>query len=92
MVDPPRIDWQTPSNLGDGIVAADAPVDPAVSAGFEPARVEGADWDVSAAVPVPEPAASASDLNGDGSAADGASASAEVAPTTRLSASDLGDA
>jgi hypothetical protein len=61
MVDPPRIDWQTPSGLGDGVGVAE-------QSGFEPATVEEADWDATAVVPVPEPAAETTAL-GDGSEA-----------------------
>jgi hypothetical protein len=61
MVDPPRIDWQTPSGLGDGVGVAE-------QSGFEPATVEDTDWDATAVVPVPEPAAETTAL-GDGSEA-----------------------
>ena len=50
MVDPPRIDWQTPSGLGDGVGVAD-------QSRLEPSTVEGADWDATNVVPIPEPAA-----------------------------------
>ena len=47
MVDPPRIDWQTPAGLGDAVVTTEH------SVGLEPANVEGADWEGTAAVPEP---------------------------------------
>jgi diadenosine tetraphosphate (Ap4A) HIT family hydrolase len=52
MVAPPRIEWQTPSGLGDSVGLADSG-GPALGDDFEPAALEDAD----ATAAVPEPAA-----------------------------------
>jgi diadenosine tetraphosphate (Ap4A) HIT family hydrolase len=52
MVAPPRIEWQTPSGLGDSVGLAGS-VDPALGDDFEPAALEDSDPTVA----VPEPAA-----------------------------------